>query len=378
MAVNDFKAKVLRVNQIINSGSTSTAPLLVYGLGSATDASGSFTSAHFAGTGSDVWMFISGTAGSRNSANRGTVAFGGDVVVSGALYNAAGAAYSTGSGLSAFFGSGLFGDGYDGDLTVTGTTTLTRETYYNNLTIGATGVLKPAGFRCFVKGTLTIDSGGSFNDDGNNGSGVTAGPALGARGTLNALSGIGGTGFNGNGIGGGGGAATNSSLNNVGVAPNGGAGGAGTPNAGGLGGIASTATQGQRWHGTAWLLMGRFNNGIAQAFWGGGAGGGGGSANTAGTSGGGGGSGGGLVWIAAKNVVNNGRISTNGGNGGNAAGAAVGGGGGGGGGGCVLLVTTSQAHGTLQALGGLGGTPVTTGGAGTAGTAGSVHVVVLS
>ncbi len=86
MAVNDFKAKVLRVNQIINSGSTSTSPLLVYGLGSATDASGSFTAAHFAGTGSDVWMFISGTQGGAGSAGSyGAVAFKGDVVVSGVM-----------------------------------------------------------------------------------------------------------------------------------------------------------------------------------------------------------------------------------------------------------------------------------------------------
>jgi len=86
VAINDFSAKVLRVNQVINSGSTSTSPLLVYGLGSATDASGSFTAAHFAGTGSDVWMFVSGTQKSADSAGSyGAVAFKGDVVVSGVL-----------------------------------------------------------------------------------------------------------------------------------------------------------------------------------------------------------------------------------------------------------------------------------------------------
>jgi hypothetical protein len=90
----DFKTNQLKVNQIINSGSSAGKPLLIYGLGSSTDNSGGFNAAHFA-TGSDTWLFISGTVGSRNSANRGAVAFGGDVIVSGALYNAAGAAYST-------------------------------------------------------------------------------------------------------------------------------------------------------------------------------------------------------------------------------------------------------------------------------------------
>ena len=69
-------------------------------------------------------------------------------------------------GFSSFYGDGLFGDGSDGDATITNTTTLLKETYYNNLTISGSGVLKPAGFRFFVKGTLTIDAGCSINDDG--------------------------------------------------------------------------------------------------------------------------------------------------------------------------------------------------------------------
>jgi len=35
----------------------------------------------------------------------------------------------------------LFGDGSDGDVTITGDTTLTRDMYYHNLTINATGNL---------------------------------------------------------------------------------------------------------------------------------------------------------------------------------------------------------------------------------------------
>ena len=97
----DFKTNQLKVNQIINSGSSAGKPLLIYGLGSSTDNSGGFNATHFA-TGSDTWLFISGTVGSRNSANRGAVAFGGDVIVSGALYDSSGVAYSTSAGVSYF------------------------------------------------------------------------------------------------------------------------------------------------------------------------------------------------------------------------------------------------------------------------------------
>ena len=282
-----------------------------------------------------------------------------------------------GTGLSALYGDGLFGDGYDGNATIVGTTTLTKETYYNNLTISGTGIVKVAGFRLFVKGTLTIDPNGTINDDGISSTGVGAGAALAARGTLNALSGQGGAGNGGGGNGNTGNASTNSSLNGAGLAPNGGKGGDAV-NTGGNAGVAATAVQSQRWHGTAWQQQGRFNNGTAQAFFGGGAGGGGGASFAVGTTGGGGGSGGGLVWVAAKTVINNGRISANGGNGGNAAGAAAAGGGGGGGGGCVMLATLSSSYGTVQALGGVGGAQTSTGTVGVNGVAGSVNVVVLS
>jgi hypothetical protein len=290
----------------------------------------------------------------------------------------ANSAFPGGGGLSSSYGSGLFGDGVTGNVTITGTTTLTSEAYYGDLTIGATGILKPAGFRIFVKGTLTIDAGGSINDDGNAASGATAGALLGSRQTLGLGGGAGGAGSAGGTVGtGGSGPGGNSSLNNTGVAPTGGAGGAGT-NAGGSGGAASTATQGQRWNGTAWQQQGRFSNGASTAQFNGGAGGGGGGSALAGTTGGGGGGGAGGVWIAAANIVNNGRISANGGNGGNAAGVSAGGGGGGGAGGLVCVGTLSSTFGTIQALGGLGGTATSTGAPGTNGTAGSVNVVVMS
>lgn len=53
--------------------------------------------------------------------------------------------------------SPAYGDGSDGNVTISaGTTTLTRNTYYNNLTINGTGSLDPAGYQVFVAGTLDL------------------------------------------------------------------------------------------------------------------------------------------------------------------------------------------------------------------------------
>lgn len=58
-------------------------------------------------TRSDISVFVSGSTGSKGGANKGTAVFGGDVVVSGTLYNSAGVAYSTGGGSAA---TGTFND----------------------------------------------------------------------------------------------------------------------------------------------------------------------------------------------------------------------------------------------------------------------------
>jgi hypothetical protein len=64
----------------------------------------------------------------------------------------------------------IYGTGMDGDITLDGTTTvlsmvpsssvytMTRDIYFNNLTINANVQLKPNGYRIFVKGTLTLNS----------------------------------------------------------------------------------------------------------------------------------------------------------------------------------------------------------------------------
>ena len=284
-----------------------------------------------------------------------------------------------GSALSTGFGAGYFGAGFDGNVSITGTTTLTREMHYNNLTVTATGRLKPAGFRIFVKGLLTIDSGGSIDDDGFDAVGSTAGTVLASRGYLIGAAGSGANGRNttgngtiGNGSGG------NSSLNNNGVPPAGGAGGAVPLGLAGGGGSAAQPSPSQNWQSQALYFGARTTGGG----FGGGAGGGSGGCNvgTGTATSGGGGGGGGLCWVAANSVTNNGRISANGGAGGNAVttgdGAAAGGGGGGGG--CVCLITKSQSFGTVTANGGIAGTSIGASSAAAAGTVGASVVLVLT
>lgn len=122
----DFRARQVRVNQIINSGSSATSPLLVYGVGAATDLQGGTNALHFPGLGSDVWLYISGTRDVADQAY-GAVAFRGDVVVSGALQigDSAGAPGTPASGKGVIFartGSLYFKDslGNESDLTAGG------------------------------------------------------------------------------------------------------------------------------------------------------------------------------------------------------------------------------------------------------------------
>ena len=150
---------------------------------------------------------------------------------------------------------GAFGDGSDGDGNITGgTTTLTREWHYNNLTITGTGILKPRGHRIFVKGVLTIAVGGSINDDGiAGGTGISGGTALtnmSGVACLGAGSGAGGVGRTTSGGGSAGAASSNCSTNNVAAQPIGGVGGgvSAPPQTGGLAGLAPVPTVSQKWN----------------------------------------------------------------------------------------------------------------------------------
>src|SRR3990167_2939204 len=68
----------------------------------------------------------------------------------------------------------LFGDGSDGTVSITGTTTLTTDKFYDNLTVESGGILNTASFRVFVKDTLNIKSGGIIRNNGNTGNNGTA------------------------------------------------------------------------------------------------------------------------------------------------------------------------------------------------------------
>jgi len=52
----------------------------------------------------------------------------------------------------------FFGDGSDGDVTVSGPVTLTRDMYYRNLTLSAGAALNTGGFRIFATGTVDLSA----------------------------------------------------------------------------------------------------------------------------------------------------------------------------------------------------------------------------
>jgi len=271
---------------------------------------------------------------------------------------------------------GVFGDGSDGNFTYTpGTHTISREWNYQDLTIQAGATVKPAGFRMFMRGTLT--NAGSFNDDGLAAVGSTLGAALAARQFLGAQSGAGAAGRSTTGAGSAGGTISSSSYGSLGVMPTGGTGGQG--DGGNVGGAGGAATPGSaRW---ASLLV--YGRGSTAVNGGSGGGAGGCQVGTGTATSGGGGSGGGDVYIAARFIVNTGTISAIGGKGGDAVstGNGAAGGGGGGGGGHVGIITqtpSASIGGTVSAAGGTGGAAAGTGTVGVSGTAGSVSYLILA
>ena len=288
---------------------------------------------------------------------------------------------SSSTALPTGFMAGLYGNGLDGNLVVTGSYTITRESYFNNLTIQDGGVVKPNGFRVFVKDTLTITSSGSFNDDGNDSTGQAGGTGLSARNYLLTLSSGGGAGgANGAGSNGGTVGTGLGVTNNSGSSPIGGTGGRPAPATGtpGTGDAITGSLQNLR---STWLL-GRPSGTSATAtnlgVWTGGSGGGGAASSGVGAVGGGGGGGGGMVWIAAKTISNNGRISANGGMGGPASGSGNAGSGGGGGGGNVIVITNTpvSSAGLIQANGGtVSSVVIGTGTTGSVGTSGPLCII---
>lgn len=284
-----------------------------------------------------------------------------------------------------------FGDGSDGNLTVTGSLTLSDVAYYDTLTIGAGAALNTDGYPLYCKVLdLTNAPVNGISRNGNPGAnsttngGAGGGAAFAARmlGT-NGVGGAGAAGQSNNGVQGGAAGATNPG--------NGGAGGAsGSSGAGGTGlaaaGIAGGAV-------TSTVHYGRFEYQFLRgaslvAGGGGGRGGNSGGGDGANTSrgGGGGGAGGAVLVIYAGEIITGpstpaGVISAMGGLGGRqtnlpAGGSCGGAGGGGGGGGGYIYIayikkTGSAVADLIDASGGTGGAGSDGSGTGVGGNGGA-------
>lgn len=280
-----------------------------------------------------------------------------------------------------------YGDGSDGNVTVSsGTTTLARDMFYNNLTMSGTGKIVSNGWRIFVAGILdiTASAAGALQWNGNDGSAsaTSTGGVIGATLSGNTVGGSGAATAGKTGVAGAGVNSTGSGAQtaNGGTGGSSGNGGTGSGGAGGTGTTsgALTSLPIRRWETDLLLGVTLILGGI------GGTGGASGSGNGTNAGGGGGGGGGaaGVLAIYAKTINRSGTTAANtfqangglGGAGGtaNATGATKGGGGGasGGGGGWIYLVydtlTGSTATNALQASGGTGGA----GGTPTGGNAG--------
>jgi len=285
----------------------------------------------------------------------------------------------------------IYGDGSDGNLNLTGSATLSQNTFYNTLTISGAGSLNLGNYVLFCQ-TLDLSNAGAnaITFSGNNGNNSTA-TAGGAAPGATAGAYFAGT---GNGTAGGAsstttgaqaGTPTAQNPSNGGNGGQGSAGGAGAAGAqaGGAARAGSNSSNPIK-YASSILVLQRNTSQILAGVGGAGGGGGGGNGAAAGTGGGSGGAGGGVAVIYAKNIITTGStaagaISSKGGNGGSSA-AAVnantgsGGGGGGGGGGYILLFYQTKTGGAvtnlIDASGGNGGNSGNANGTGAAGNAG--------
>jgi hypothetical protein len=257
----------------------------------------------------------------------------------------------------------LYGNGSDGNVTVSGTTTLTGDAYYNNLEV--TGTLNTANFRVFVAGTLSGNgtiacNGGSVANASAGGNAVTSQVYLAAGNGAAGATGAGGT-------------ATAVAQK---LGGNGGAGGAGSTGAAGGAqtGTANVAAAGgtNLYQDVLAFMRGQPVGSSTTRLSGGAGGGGGGGDGT--NAGAGGGAGGGSVFVAARAVTFTGSVTATGGNGGTRTTGNVGGGGGGGGGVVVVVTGSNTQTFTVSVAGGTAGNGNGTGTAGANGTAGVSYV----
>lgn len=256
---------------------------------------------------------------------------------------------TTFGGVSPADGLTYFGDGSDGDLySGFGTITLTRDTYYGNVTFGGTDSIVPSGYRLFVSGTLDLTNASAecINRNGTN-AGSASNPQL-APGTLGGapLSQAGAT-ANTDGRGG--------SNVTFGLGGNGGDGGNGTGITGVVGGTIG---------GSGGIVIQRMEldrpvveqvSAIQGLIAGGASGASGGGGYAAGSRGAP--TGAAVVWVGARRIRagNSGTsyIAARGGAGGNGTTFSGAGGGGGGGGGYVVVIYgTFSGSATVNAKGG--------------------------
>lgn len=272
-----------------------------------------------------------------------------------------------------------FGDGSDGDVTISSPTTLTRDMYYNNLVI--TSVLTTNGYKVFVKDTVsgagTIKWGVANN--GANASGSTAGiggaaNSSGGQFYLNSAGGASTNDFNASGTGG-------TSMNpSIGVA--GGSGGGGS-NFGTGGAVTAPNTKfGVFANLTLFGIDFTSSYTFANIYKSSGGGGGGRGGYNSG-AGGGGGAGGGIVFLCAKKWTGTFTIMSVGGNGGNASAPGSptnnnGGGGGGSGGVSVVIYDSKTWTGSYSLAGGTKGTDGAGGTSAQNGTTGVYYEILMS
>ena len=259
-----------------------------------------------------------------------------------------------------------FGDGSDGDVTISSPTTLTRDMYYNTLVVNDT--LTTGNYRIFVKGQ--ISGSGTIKQDGNNGSsGSSSNAGAGGAGGTSIIgyftSLAGGAGGTGGSTAGTAGAASTHSINTT-AGADGDGGGGGHGEAGGGGGVSSIQSKFGIFAPNTILgidfgiTIGVYNPSPA-------AGGGGGGYDNSGTGGGGGGGGGtagGIVFIMAQTWTGTFTISVKGGNGGSG-GSNVHGNGGTGGGGAggvsIVIYKTKTWTGSYVLTAGTGAGTIATG-----------------
>ncbi len=262
-----------------------------------------------------------------------------------------------------------FGDGSDGDVTISSNTTLTSNKFYRNLTINSGVTLTVDGYGIWVSGTLTLN-GTISAKGGDAGIGQGYQPGVAAGSYLRPMSngaGAGASGINGGEAGGSIPGGSNRS---------GGAGGTGGNGSSNNGGAAASVTQVD----TTTYRMGLFagntqaQNGGNRI--GGGTGGGAGGWQSGVAHGGGGGGGGDVIVLITRHVTGSGTVTAAGGNGAANPGGNTGGGGGGGGG-MVVFVCADASHSlTITVAGGTGGVGSGTGTAGAAGANG-IKIEVL-